>query len=62
MHEENTTNRFPITILNYDQYEITDCVAILRRLESLEKKEIKAQDFKKYADRVESRINYLMFE
>ncbi len=62
MKKEKETPKFPIRIENFDQYEITDCSAILRYLESVEENKVKGQDYKKFADRAESRINYMMFE
>lgn len=62
MKNERETPKFPIRIENFDQYEITDCTAILRYLESVEANKEKGQDYKKYADRAELRINYMMFE
>ncbi len=62
MKKERETPKFPIRMENFDQYEITDCAVILRRLELAEaNKEIK-KDYKRYADRAEDQINYIMFE
>ena len=62
MKREKETLKFPVLIENFDQYEITDCSVILRRLELAEANKEKGQDYKRYADRAEDRINYLMFE
>lgn len=62
MKKEKEALRFPIRIENSDQYDIIDCSAILKRLELAEANKAKGQDYKKFADRAESQINYLMFE
>jgi hypothetical protein len=62
MREEIESLEFSIPNEQNDNYEITDCAAILRYLESVEKNAVKVQDHKRYLDRVESRINYIMFE
>ncbi|GEO05167.1 hypothetical protein AAE02nite_28310 [Adhaeribacter aerolatus] len=62
MKKEKEAPAFPIRIENFDQYEITDCSAILRYLESVEANKVKDQDYQKIADRAERRINYMMFE
>lgn len=62
MKEESESLEFSIPVEQNDKYEISDCTAILRYLESVEKNAVKVQDHKRYWDRVESRINYIMFE
>jgi hypothetical protein len=49
-----------ISIDNFDRYDITDCLDILRYLQTLDSQDLRTEDFKKIINKLESRIKYLV--
>ncbi|MDB5264257.1 MAG: hypothetical protein JWQ14_3540 [Adhaeribacter sp.] len=61
MQEEREISEDASLMESAEYYEITDCTAILRYLDAVEEKESKGQDYRKFMERIESHINYMMF-
>ena len=49
-----------ISMENFDKYDITDCLDILRYLQTCESRDLKSKEFQKVIHLLESRIKYLV--
>jgi hypothetical protein len=58
--QERKKEKMFVAIDNLDKYDITDCLDILRYIQTFDREDLQTEDFKKFIYKLECRIKFLV--